>query len=107
MKELRAVIMLDLLEIIIPGDCSAKRAEQKGIFCSHVKMLKVSKGVGKPGFGPSVKNTLSKDYPIARPLFCYTLGEPKGELKKYLDWCLGAEGQKIVEDNGYVAKPKK
>ena len=78
-----------------------------GYATDHVKMLKVSKGVGKPGFGPSVKNTLSKDYPIARPLFCYTLGEPKGELKKYLDWCLGVEGQKIVEDNGYVAKPKK
>ena len=78
-----------------------------GYATKGVKMLKVSKKTGEPGYGPSVENTLSKNYPIARPLFCYTLGEPKGEQKKYLDWCLGPEGQEIVEKSGYVSTRKK
>ena len=54
-------------------------------------------------YAPNVENTIAKTYPIARPLFVYSLGEPEGALKEYLDWCLGAEGQKIVADTGYVS----
>jgi phosphate transport system substrate-binding protein len=32
----------------------------------------------------------------------YTLGEPEPEVKKYIDWVMGAEGQKILEDEGYI-----
>jgi phosphate transport system substrate-binding protein len=78
-----------------------------GYATDHVKMLKVAKEEGADAFAPSVENTLSKAYPIARPLFMYTLGEPEGAVKTYLDWCLGPDGQKIVEDNGYVANPTK
>ena len=49
---------------------------------------------------------LDKSYPIARPLFMYTLGEPPRAVKKYLDWILSDAGQKIVEDTGYVPLPK-
>jgi len=78
-----------------------------GYATDHVKMLKVAKKDGAEAFAPSVENTLSKAYPIARPLFMYTLGEPEGPVKTYLDWCLGPDGQKIVEENGYVANPTK
>jgi phosphate transport system substrate-binding protein len=54
---------------------------------------------------PSVANTLDKSYPIARSLQVYTLGEPSGELKAYLDWCMSDAGQKILEDCGYVPLP--
>lgn len=67
-----------------------------------VKMLKVSPKTGQPAVEPSVATTLSKQYPIARPLLVYTLGEPTGELKNYLDWILSEPGQKIVEKSGYV-----
>ncbi len=72
-----------------------------------VKMLKVAMKKGDPAYEPSVENTLSKKYPIARPLFVYTLGEPQGHVKKYIDWILGPQGQKIVEDSGYVPVPAK
>jgi phosphate transport system substrate-binding protein len=32
----------------------------------------------------------------------YTNGEPQGDVKTYLDWILGPEGQKIVGDLGFV-----
>ena len=67
-----------------------------------VKMLKVSPKAGEPAIAPSVATTLSKQYPIARPLLIYTLGEPTGELKNYIDWILTDAGQKVVEKSGYV-----
>jgi ABC-type phosphate transport system substrate-binding protein len=36
----------------------------------------------------------------------YSLGEPAGEVKKYLDWIHSDVGQKIVEETGYVPLPK-
>jgi len=67
-----------------------------------VKMLKVSPKAGMPAIAPSVETTLTKEYPIARPLLLYTLGEPTGELKAYIDWILSDAGQKVVEASGYV-----
>jgi phosphate transport system substrate-binding protein len=67
-----------------------------------VKMLKVSPKAGQPAIEPSVATTLSKQYPIARPLLIYTLGEPEGKLKGYIDWIMSDAGQKIVERSGYV-----
>jgi phosphate transport system substrate-binding protein len=67
-----------------------------------VKMLKVSPKAGAPAYAPSVANALSKTYPIARSLQVYTLGEPQGALKSYIDWLMSDAGQKIVEETGYV-----
>lgn len=70
-----------------------------------VKMLKVKKTAGDAGYEPSVVNTLSKAYPIARSLQVYTLGEPQGAVKKYIDWTMSDAGQKVVEASGYVPLP--
>jgi phosphate transport system substrate-binding protein len=70
-----------------------------------VKMLKISAKAGEPAFPPTVENTLSKKYPIARSLQVYTLGEPQGEVKRYIDWMLSGAGQKVVEQSGYVPRP--
>lgn len=69
---------------------------------AHVKMLRVSTKPGVPAVEPTVANTLSGAYPIARSLLIYTLGQPEGEVKAYIDWILGPEGQRIVEASGYV-----
>jgi len=47
----------------------------------------------------------SQTYPIARYLYVYSAGQPKGAAKEYLDWILGPEGQKIVEKIEYVPMP--
>lgn len=35
-------------------------------------------------------------YPVVRPLFLVTKGEPTGLSKAFIDWVLGKEGQKVV-----------
>lgn len=72
-----------------------------------VKHLKVSKKKGDKAVEPTIATTLDKSYPIARPMFMYTSGEPAPHVKKYLDWILADAGQKIVADTGYVPLPKK
>ena len=47
----------------------------------------------------------SQTYPIARYLYVYSAGQPKGAAKEYLDWILGPEGQEIVEKVEYVPMP--
>lgn len=41
-------------------------------------------------------------YPIWRYLYMVTPVKPRGDIKAYIQWCLSAEGQKIVEESGYV-----
>ena len=72
-----------------------------------MKIVKVSPKKGEPGIVPSIATVLDKTYPISRPMFMYTPGEPSPEAKKYLDWILSDAGQKIVEQTGYVPLPKK
>jgi phosphate transport system substrate-binding protein len=76
-----------------------------GYTTPEVKMLRVAKA-GEAGVAPTPENTVSKRYPIARPLLMYTLGEPAGAVKKYMDWVHSAAGQKIVAQAGYVALPE-
>jgi phosphate transport system substrate-binding protein len=72
-----------------------------------VKIVKVAKKKGEPSILPSIPSVLDKTYPIARPLFMYTPGEPTENAKKYLDWIASDAGQKVVEKSGYVPLPKK
>ena len=67
-----------------------------------VKMLKVAKARGEAFVSPTVAAVHDKSYPLARSLHVYTLGEPQGAVKAYIDWILSDAGQKIVEQSGYV-----
>lgn len=78
-----------------------------GYATPDVKMLKVSKKKGDAAVAPSIASTLDKSYPIARPMFMYTAGEPADHVKRYLDWIVSDAGQKLVETTGYVPLPKK
>lgn len=73
-----------------------------GYVDESVKSLGIKKTASDPAVLPSVATALDGTYPIARPLFYYTNGEPTGIIKAYIDYCLSAEGQQIVLDNGFV-----
>jgi len=77
-----------------------------GYNTSMVKELRLAKKRGDKAYAPTIETTLSHAYPIARPLLMYTLGEPAGAVKKYMDWVHSAAGQEIVAQNGYVPLPK-
>jgi phosphate transport system substrate-binding protein len=78
-----------------------------GYITPAVKVVKVSKKTGEPGIVPSIETTLDKTYPISRPMFIYTAGEPPEHTKKYIDWILGDGGQAILKEQHYVPLPKK
>jgi len=48
------------------------------------------------GVDATIDNVKSGNYPISRPLLLLTMGEPTGNVKKFIDYCLGPEGQEIV-----------
>ena len=41
-------------------------------------------------------------YPISRPLYLYTNGEPKGVAKDFIDYALSKEGQQVVVETSFV-----
>ena len=72
----------------------------------HIATPAVSQGEGLAAVTPSVATAVDQSYPIARPLFMYTSGEPKGAVKTYMDWILSDVGQCILLDKGYApARP--
>ena len=77
-----------------------------GYVDERVKVLKVIPVGGKEPVAASAETVLSGKYPISRKLYCYTNGEPTGNLKTYLDWIKGPEGQAIVKEVGYIPVSK-
>ncbi len=68
----------------------------------HVKLACVSKTDGSKCVMPSVASASDGSYPVARPLFMYTNGEPTGSIKTYMDWILSDAGQCIILSKGYA-----
>jgi len=68
---------------------------------NNVKGLKVSKD-GKTYVEPSMETAKNKTYPITRHLYYYYLSPSEKKVKPVLDFILSAEGQKIVEQVGYI-----
>jgi phosphate transport system substrate-binding protein len=68
-----------------------------GFISSSVKAVEID------GVMPSKETVVSGKYSITRPLFMYTNGKPKGTVKDFIDFILNDEGQKIVEEEGFVA----
>jgi len=73
-----------------------------GYSSDDVKVLPVAVKQGEPPVEPSIENAQNGTYPIARPLYLYTLGEPTGAVAEFIQWILSDEGQRIVEKKGYV-----
>ncbi|MBZ0201490.1 MAG: phosphate ABC transporter substrate-binding protein [Ignavibacteria bacterium] len=68
----------------------------------NVKVLNVKKDENSPAITPNHNTVLDKTYSIARPLFLIFNGEPAGVQATFLEYAMSPEGQKIVEETGYV-----
>lgn len=64
-----------------------------------IKGLALDSGEG--AVSPTTETITTGAYPLARPLYYYTNGEPTGLAKDYLDFVLGQQGQEIVLEVGY------
>ncbi len=65
------------------------------------RMPCISKAAGEPCIQATFETAMNRTYPISRPLFMYTNGEPTGQVKAYLDWILSDAGQCIIFAKGY------
>jgi phosphate transport system substrate-binding protein len=68
----------------------------------HVKTPCVSQEPGSACVAPTVATAVDGSYPIARPLFMYSSGEPTGHVGDYLNWIKSDEGQCIILEKGYA-----
>ncbi len=67
-----------------------------GYVNDNMNILKVN------GIIPTQKTVINGTYPLSRPLYIYTNGKPKGNIKLFIDFILSNEGQKIVKSVGYI-----
>lgn len=51
---------------------------------------------------PTKENIASKKYPLSRPLYLITNGDPTGAAKMLVDFMLGERGQELVKKHGYL-----
>lgn len=51
---------------------------------------------------PTWETVQQGNYPIVRKLNFITAGEPRSEIKAFIDFVKGPEGQKIVAETGYI-----
>lgn len=68
----------------------------------HINLPCVSRDTGGACTVPTVETAVDGSYPIARPLFMYTNGEPTGVVGEYLNWIKSDEGQCIILAKGYA-----
>jgi len=61
------------------------------------------KGLTVNGIKATVASARDGSFPVSRELYMFTNGEPTGDTKAFLDFVKSAEGQKIAEQEGFVA----
>jgi phosphate transport system substrate-binding protein len=73
-----------------------------GYVTPEVKVLAVAPAGGTDFADPTIETVNNLQYPIARDLYMYTVGEPQGEVLEYLNWIMGNQAQSIVSQLGFV-----
>ena len=70
-------------------------------YAKGIKFAAVKKDDKSPAILPSLETVRSGQYPISRFLYLYTRVKPSRDMKSFLDWAVGPEGQGIVSKVGY------
>ncbi len=73
-----------------------------GFINDGVKAVSVAIDAESDYIYPTSDNVMDGSYPISRPLYLYTNGDPKGRVKDFIDYALSEEGQKIVLETDFV-----
>ncbi len=67
-----------------------------GYLSDELKPIKVN------GVDATEANVVNGSFPIARGLYLFTDGWPKGQTAEFINFILSSEGQRIVGETGYV-----
>jgi phosphate transport system substrate-binding protein len=94
----------------LPGTAAVVNAVKKDVngigyggaaYAEGIEICKVKKDANSPAYAASTETIAKNQYPITRYLFMYLRNKPTGEMKKYIDWILSPDGQKLVVEMGY------
>jgi phosphate transport system substrate-binding protein len=70
-------------------------------YAKGIRFAAVKKDANSPPVLPSLDSVRSGQYPISRYLYLYTRVKPAKEMKAFLDWATGPQGQELVTKVGY------
>jgi phosphate transport system substrate-binding protein len=95
----------------LPGTSSVLQAVARDRGAIGYAGLGVARGVrvvpirGRDGVVVQVDKTAVREgrYPLARPLYLYTAGTPRGPLARWIAWIRSPVGQRDTERAGFVA----
>jgi phosphate transport system substrate-binding protein len=73
-----------------------------GYISKAQKAIAVSKDASAKGVLPTIEAVVSGDYPISRPLYLYSKGLAKDQVRIFLEYILSDEGQAIVSQQDFV-----
>jgi phosphate transport system substrate-binding protein len=94
----------------LPGTAAVVNAVVKDVngigyggaaYAEGIRVVKVKKDASSPAYAPDLETVKTGRYPIARYLYMYSRSKPTGDMKAYIDWILGPEGQELVSKVGY------
>lgn len=86
----------------VAGNPSAIGYYGMGYISEKQKPLSIASADQSEYIPPTVDNVVSGKYPVSRPLFIYTNGEPRGLTKQFVDFILSEEGQELVKETDFV-----
>lgn len=87
----------EIMMTTVAGDEYAIGYSSTGSLNDTVKALNVD------GVEPTAQNIKDGKYSLSRPFNIATKGTPGKLAQDFIDYILSEEGQKVVEDNGYIA----
>ena len=87
----------EIMMTTVSGDEYAIGYSSTGSLNDTVKALNVD------GVEPTAQNIKDGKYSLSRPFNIATRGTPGKLAQDFIDYILSEEGQKVVEDNGYIA----
>ncbi|MBE0429052.1 MAG: phosphate ABC transporter substrate-binding protein [Thermoleophilia bacterium] len=73
-----------------------------GYVSDGVRTLEVKEDEASPGIEPNVASVQDGSYPISRPLFVYSKQDSPQVVLDFLEWIMGPQGQKVVEELEFV-----
>lgn len=81
---------------VVRSDAQAISFDSFGYVVNAVKALSVD------GAAATETNARNGTYPVVRPLYFLTRTQPEGLVEAFLDFCRGAEGRRIISEEGYI-----
>lgn len=85
----------------VSGNKAAIGYTSLGALKDTVKALKVD------GAEATVENVKSGTYKVSRPFNIATKGDVSDAAQDFINYIMSAEGQKVIEDNGYISEGNK